>query len=62
MAAKITSNEAALKASAAMHPLGRIGRAGDVASGIAWLLDPLNDWITGQVIGIDGGLGTIRAR
>jgi len=62
LAARITSNEAALKASTAMHALGRIGRPDDVASGIAWLLDPENNWVTGQVIGIDGGLGTVRAR
>ena len=34
----------------------------DVASGIAWLLDPANSWVTGQVLGIDGGLGTLRPR
>lgn len=62
LASRITSNEAALKASTAMHALGRIGRPDDVASGIAWLLDPENSWVTGQVIGIDGGLGTVRAR
>jgi NAD(P)-dependent dehydrogenase (short-subunit alcohol dehydrogenase family) len=62
LAARITSSEAALKASAAMHALGRIGQPADVASGIAWLLDPENSWVTGQVIGIDGGLSTIRAR
>jgi NAD(P)-dependent dehydrogenase (short-subunit alcohol dehydrogenase family) len=62
LAARITSNEAALKASASMHALGRIGRPEEVASGIAWLLDPENSWVTGQVIGIDGGLGTLRAR
>lgn len=62
LAARITSNPAALQASAAMHPLGRIGQPGDVASGITWLLDPNNSWVTGQVIGIDGGLGTVRAR
>lgn len=62
MAARITSNEAALKASTAMHALGRIGCASDVAAAIAWLLDPLNQWITGQVIGVDGGLGTVRPR
>lgn len=62
LAARITSSEAALKASASMHALGRIGRPGDVASGIAWLLDPENDWVTGQVLGIDGGLGAVRAR
>lgn len=62
LAARITSNEAALKASASLHALGRIGRPEDVASGFMWLLDPENSWVTGQVIGIDGGLGTIRAR
>ncbi|MBN8558433.1 MAG: SDR family oxidoreductase, partial [Burkholderiales bacterium] len=62
LAARITSNEAALKASASLHALGRIGRPEDVASGITWLLDPENSWVTGQVIGIDGGLGTVRAR
>lgn len=62
LSARITANEAAKKASAAMHPLGRIGRADDVASGIAWLLDPENNWVTGQILGIDGGLGTVRSR
>ena len=62
LAARITSNEAALKASTALHALGRIGRPEDVASGIAWLLDPANSWVTGQVLGIDGGLGTLRPR
>jgi NAD(P)-dependent dehydrogenase (short-subunit alcohol dehydrogenase family) len=62
LAARITSNEAALKASASMHALGRIGRPEEVASGIAWLLDPENCWVTGQVLGIDGGLGSIRPR
>ncbi len=59
---RITSNEAAMKASAALHALGRIGKADDVASAIAWLLDPDNNWVTGQVLGIDGGLGTVRSR
>lgn len=62
LAARITSNEGALKASTAMHALGRIGRPNDVASAIAWLLDPENDWVTGQVLGVDGGLGTVRGR
>lgn len=62
LAARITSNEAALKASTAMHALGRIGRPEDVASGITWLLEPENNWATGQVLGIDGGLGAVRGR
>lgn len=62
LTARITASEAGLKASRAMHPLGRIGRPEDVASGIAWLLDPENNWVTGQILGIDGGLGTVRSR
>ncbi|MCX6592220.1 MAG: SDR family oxidoreductase [Acidobacteria bacterium] len=62
LSARITSNEAALNASKAMHALGRIGTPNDIASAIAWLLDPEQSWVTGQVIGVDGGLGRLRAR
>jgi 3-oxoacyl-[acyl-carrier protein] reductase len=62
LAARITGNEMALKASSAMHALGRIGKAEDVAEMIAFLLDPAHSWITGQVFGVDGGLGTLRAK
>jgi NAD(P)-dependent dehydrogenase (short-subunit alcohol dehydrogenase family) len=62
MTARITGNEAALKASTAMHALGRVGEPDDVASAIAWLLDPAQSWVTGQVIGVDGGLATLRSR
>lgn len=61
LAARITSNEIALKASLSMHALGRIGRPEHVASAIAWLLHAENDWVTGQVLGVDGGLGTLRS-
>ena len=58
----LVQNEAVLKASAAMHPLGRIGEADEVASAIAWLLHPDQSWVTGQVIGVDGGLGQVQSR
>lgn len=38
-------------------PLGRRGTPDDVARWIVRLADPASDWITGQVIGVDGGLG-----
>ncbi len=62
LASRITGNEAALKASTAMHALNRIGKPEDIASMIDFLLDPSNAWVTGQVFGVDGGLGTIRAK
>ncbi len=62
LTAQLLQNEAMAKASAGMHALGRIGEADDVASAIEWLLDPAQNWVTGQVIGVDGGLSRIRNR
>lgn len=60
LTAHITQGEAALRASQGMHPLGRIGEAADVAAAMEFLLSPASRWITGQVIGIDGGLATLK--
>ncbi|QDG53446.1 SDR family oxidoreductase [Persicimonas caeni] len=58
---QITASEKTKQYSLDMHPLGRIGKAEDVASAITWLLDGHNDWVTGQVLGVDGGLGMLKA-
>lgn len=62
LAAGLVSSELAEKASIAMHPLGRLGEADDVARAIAWLLDPAQSWVTAQVIGVDGGLADVKTR
>ncbi|MDZ4773869.1 MAG: SDR family NAD(P)-dependent oxidoreductase [Planctomycetota bacterium] len=62
MAEPLLANALAEKASLAMHAAGRIGTPSDVAAAIVFLLDPANDWVTGQVFGVDGGLGTVRPR
>ncbi len=62
LTARITGSEAAAKASLNMHALGRFGQPEDVAAAIAFLLDPAQSWITGQVLGVDGGLGSVWSR
>ena len=62
MASRITATPAAEQASAAMHALGRIGEPDDVAPAYVWLLGAESGWVTGQEIGVDGGLGTVRSR
>lgn len=58
----LVTNELSLKASTALHPLGRIGEPEEVAAAIRWLLSPEQSWVTGQVLGVDGGLGSVQAR
>jgi NAD(P)-dependent dehydrogenase (short-subunit alcohol dehydrogenase family) len=61
-AAGILASEPARRASEAMHPLGRIGTPEDIAPLAAHLLSDEASWITGQVMGVDGGLATLRGR
>ncbi len=58
----LVASELAEKASVGMHPLGRLGEPEDVARAICFLLDPAQSWITGQVLGVDGGLADLRGR
>jgi NAD(P)-dependent dehydrogenase (short-subunit alcohol dehydrogenase family) len=62
LTAGITGNPLVAKASAAMHVLGRLGEADEPARAAEFLLDPQSAWITGQVLGVDGGLGSVRSR
>lgn len=63
MSEHLTRHASARKQSEAMHALGRLGTPEDIAYAIRWLLDPeQSSWVTGQVLGVDGGLGTVRPR
>jgi NAD(P)-dependent dehydrogenase (short-subunit alcohol dehydrogenase family) len=62
LATFMTSNAATAQAIAAMHPLQRLGTAEEVAALAAFLLQEQSGWITGQVIGIDGGRSTLRVK
>jgi NAD(P)-dependent dehydrogenase (short-subunit alcohol dehydrogenase family) len=45
-----------VRSMARIHPMGRIGRPGDVASLVLFLLSDESSWITGAVVPIDGGM------
>ncbi|MBC7758237.1 MAG: SDR family oxidoreductase [Phormidesmis sp. FL-bin-119] len=60
MAQSLLSSPEKRDASAKRHPLQRIGQPEDISSMIAFLLSDESSWITGQVIGIDGGLGNLK--
>lgn len=62
MTAQLTGNETSRKFSEAMHALGRLGKPEDVARAICFLLSPENNWITGQVLAVDGGLSRVRPK
>lgn len=62
LTAGLRSNDLAAKGSLAMHPLGRFGSADELAAAAAWLLSDDASWITGQVLGVDGGLARLKTR
>lgn len=62
MSEKITANQSAAAFSRALHPLGRLGEASDIAPLAAVLLSDEGSWITGQVFGVDGGLATVKTK
>lgn len=60
LAAGLLSTPEKKEASDKRHPLGRVGKADDIAAATLFLLSGSSSWITGQVIGVDGGLSTLR--
>ena len=42
------------------HPLNRVGTPEDIAGMAAYLLSDQASWITGQIIGVDGGMGSLK--
>jgi NAD(P)-dependent dehydrogenase (short-subunit alcohol dehydrogenase family) len=62
MTVSITGNESSRKISESMHALGRLGKADDVARAIVFFLNSENNWITGQILGVDGGLSSLKTK
>jgi len=60
LAARLLDSEVKRENSAKRHPLGRVGKPEDIAALAGFLLSEKAAWISGQVIGVDGGLSTLR--
>ena len=60
LAERLLSSDQKRAAMAERHPLKRIGDVDDIASIAEFLLSETASWITGQVIGVDGGMSTVR--
>ncbi len=59
LANRFLNNELKIEKSAQKHPLKRIGQSNDIAEMIKFLLSEKSSWITGQIIGVDGGTSTL---
>ena len=62
LAGPLLSSEAMAKAITGLHPLQRLGEPDDIAALAAFLLGPRAGWITGQVIGVDGGRSALASK
>ena len=56
----LLSDESKRESGAKRHPLNRVGTPEDIAGMAAYLLSDQAAWITGQVIGVDGGMGSLK--
>ena len=62
LAESILASEQMAAAIAGLHALQRLGAADDIAALTAFLLSQDADWITGQIISVDGGRSTLRTK
>lgn len=60
LADRLLNNDKKREAMSERHPLKRFGTADDIAQSAVFLLSDKSTWITGQIIGIDGGLSTLN--
>ena len=59
LANRFLNNDLKIEKSAQKHPMKRVGNSADIAETINFLLSEKSSWMTGQIIGVDGGTSTL---
>lgn len=60
LAKRLLGNDAKKEKMDERHPLKRVGETEDIANMACFLLSEKTSWITGQIIGVDGGMSTLN--
>mgnify|MGYP006134882619 CR=1 FL=1 len=60
LASRFLNNEVKKEKVGDRHPLKRYGDAIDIANSTAFLLSDESSWLTGQILGVDGGMSTLN--
>jgi len=60
LAKRLLGNEKKKEKMDERHPLKRVGEVEDIANMACFLLSEKASWITGQIIGVDGGMSTLN--
>jgi NAD(P)-dependent dehydrogenase (short-subunit alcohol dehydrogenase family) len=60
LSSHLLASEQSRKISEDMHPVGKIGEPDDIASVAEWLITSAPEWMTGDIISVDGGLTNLK--
>ncbi|NHF60255.1 SDR family oxidoreductase [Flavobacteriaceae bacterium TP-CH-4] len=60
LAGRLLNNDKKRDMMAERHPLKRVGEAVDIANIALFLLSDQSSWMTGQIVGVDGGMGSLN--
>lgn len=60
LADKFLNNDTKIAKASERHPLQRVGTAEEIAELGAFLLSDKSNWMTGQILNVDGGIGSLK--